>query len=76
MIGFGTAMGIGRIACRRSSSLRFLLTSEWGPGGFFSSGRMAVVPGGPPFHPAPNECSLKTIRGSAMCRVPVSFLSR
>ena len=66
MIGFGTAIGIRRIACRRFWSLRFLLTSEWGPGGFFS-------PGGPPFHPAPNECSLKAIRGSAMCRVPVFF---
>jgi len=36
VIGFGTAIGIRRIACRRFWSLRFLLTSEWGPGGFFS----------------------------------------
>jgi len=73
VIGFGTAIGILRIACCRFSSLRFLPTSEWGPGGFFSSGRKDMVPGRSPFHPAPNECSLKAIRGSAMCRVPVFF---
>ena len=72
MIGFGTARGIGRIAFRRFSSLRFLFTSEWGPGGFFSPGRMEMAPGGVSFfHPAPNECSLKAIGGSAMYRVPV-----
>jgi hypothetical protein len=71
VIGCGTARGNGRIAYRRFSSLRSLPTSEWGPGGFFSPGRMEMAPGGISFfHPAPNECSLKAIWDSAMYRVP------
>ena len=72
MIGFGTARGIGRIACRRFSSLRFLPTSEWGPGGFFSPGRMEMAPGGSPFSTRPPMSALSRLSGARRC---TEFLS-
>jgi hypothetical protein len=59
MIRLAIAIDIQRVGHSRSSAFRSCLMSDRGPGGFSFSGNLDTAPGGPPFHAAPYEFSLR-----------------